>query len=289
MRALKWLFHPVNLIIVVVVIAIYLNRQMLFPELSESPEVKRITDRVDSVIDSLGSDSKGDEATATAEPAATTSEPAESGDDLPEMRALGEAPTAQAEAQPSREATKPTADAAETGEDSGGNLVAPASLAEASTPTPQVEPAVNGADAAVQPDAPPAPADDAADTDTNANAEAGEPATDPLTLWRSARQAAWQGELALAADRYRSLIERQPENFDAHGELGNVLLHSGEQDAAVAAYAEAALLISRSRQPQVAWRVVEVISHLDPARAQSLYEQIRRQQLEAAKAGNPEQ
>jgi tetratricopeptide (TPR) repeat protein len=287
---LKWLFHPVNLLIIVVLVALYINRQTLFPELAESPEVKQLVSRVDGVIASLNNNiaelkesvqepaptapAAEPEVTPTSEPVAgqstgrdaaaiagqqedaghalapATAPPAQRFDDLPEMRPIepvGESEPPQ-QAQQEAEALPPPE---------------PQQPATAASPAPQ-----RAAESSAYSQA----------AGTGQAKSAGE----PLAIWKAARRAAWEGNPEQAVEHYRALIALQPDNYDAHGELGNVLLRRGDSEAAAEAYAEAAMLLTRSNYPQVAWRVLEIVSRLDQERASRLYQAMREQQLSAA-------
>ena len=93
----------------------------------------------------------------------------------------------------------------------------------------------------------------------------------PLSIWRAARAAVWQGDLNAAVAHYRQLIVQQPNNDDAYGEMGNVLLAQSDVAAAVEAYVAAARLIRQSGNQQMARRMVGVVGSLDEARGQALY------------------
>jgi hypothetical protein len=61
-----------------------------------------------------------------------------------------------------------------------------------------------------------------------------------------------------------------------------VLLRKGDTGAAAEAYYQAALLLTESDYPQVAWRVLDIVSRLDQEKANELYQAIRQQQISSA-------
>jgi len=289
-RALKWLFHPVNLLIIVVLVALYLNRQTLFPELAESPEVRQLVSRVDGVITSINNSvaelqnsvegevdiEVADTAQAPPDPAVSSAEKesqhtsansehgvqqeqapltaqaptSPSFDDLPDMRAV------EPEA-----ANEPAKQAAQEEE-----AVSPVEETKLETVVEQLPLNAGGSDRDMQ----------------AAGAERATPAAEPLALWKAARRAAWAGKSEAAVEHYRALIALQPDNYDAYGELGNVLLRQGEREAAAEAYYQAAMRLTRSNYPQVAWRVLDIVSRLDQEKASQLYQAMREQQLSSA-------
>lgn len=290
MRALKWLFHPVNLLIIVVLVALYINRQTLFPELAESPEVKQLVSRVDGVIASLNNN--------IAELKESVQEPVPADPSAESELSPTSAPTPAPEQSPGPDA------AANAGqdEDAQGHAPAPAVAPPAqrfddlpemrpigpvgeSEPSQQVEqelpPAGPQQPAAAAAVAPQRAGESSADSQAIGTGQA-KPSGEPLAIWKAARRAAWEGNTEQAVEHYRALIALQPENFDAYGELGNVLLRRGDNEAAAEAYAEAAMLLTRSNYPQVAWRVLDIVSRLDQERASRLYQAMREQQLSAA-------
>lgn len=268
MRILKWLFHPVNLFIIVVLVALYINRQTLFPELSESPEVKQITNRVDSVIDTLNE-------TVSTLSQQNTAAPAE------ETESVTEVVTADDKTDvPEQSAAEPATESvvSEAGDD----------MPQVPTVDPQDIPPQQAQSLSQPESAQPAVSEDVT-ADNAMQSSVSEPDIDksgdqakPIEVWEAARRSAWQGDSQLAIEKYRSLIAIQPDNYDAYGELGNVLLRNGDTDAAVDAYYQAALLLSQSHYPQVAWRVLDIVSRLDQKKGQELYEAMRKQQLGAA-------
>jgi tetratricopeptide (TPR) repeat protein len=95
-----------------------------------------------------------------------------------------------------------------------------------------------------------------------------------LNTWQQARIAAWYGDSARAIEYYQTVITLQPDNFDAYGEMGDVMLYSGDRDGAVAAYYQAALLLDETPYRHLAWYLLQVIAGLDPQSADQLYGQL---------------
>lgn len=282
MRVLKWLFHPVNLLIVIVLVALYINRQTLFPELSESPEVKQLVSRFDSVIETLdqGVSQLSGEASAVVP------------EDDTDAADSGETGIPVNVAEPPQEQAAPVAMADESTAQSSGRYddlpemraVEPDSMAEQSRPLPQSSP--DTTDALAPETASADVSSQAARVDGNAKSAVAETGAvgeeSPLVIWQAARLAAWNGEAESAIESYRALIALQPANYDAYGEMGNVLLRKGDTEAAAEAYYQAALLLTKSDYPQVAWRVLDIVSRLDQEKASELYQAIRQQQISSA-------
>ena len=263
MRILKWLFHPINLFIIVILVAVYINRHTLFPELSESPEVKQITDRVDSVIDSMNA-------------SISTLGVPESKDEseVASLQTTSSVPQASADADSGAVVT--SSDRQAVADDMpNAPVVIPPSPVQPESNSVQTDETANTASAndTATGAAPVHAPDISTDNQTGA---------DPLVVWDAARRAAWEGKYDVAVGKYRELIGLQPGNFDAYGEMGNVLLRQGDMEAAVDAYYQAAMLLSQSRYPQVAWRVLDIVARLDQKKGQQLYEAMRQQQLGAS-------
>lgn len=282
MRVLKWLFHPVNLLIVIVLVALYINRQTLFPELSESPEVKQLVSRFDSVIETL------DQGVNQLSGEANGGGP----EDDTDAAGSGETGIPVNVAEPPQEQAAAVAMAEEGTAHSSGRYddlpemraVEPDSMAEQPRPVPQ--------SSADMTDALPSetPGGDVTSQVTRVDVKAESADTEagtadeesPLAIWQAARQAAWNGEAESAIESYRALTVLQPDNYDAYGEMGNVLLRKGDTEAAAEAYYQAALLLTKSDYPQVAWRVLDIVSRLDQEKASELYQAIRQQQISSA-------
>lgn len=96
----------------------------------------------------------------------------------------------------------------------------------------------------------------------------------PREVWIRARSEVWAGNLDDAISDYRSLIALQPNNFDAHGELGNVLLAQGLVEEALDAYSQAARLLHQGGEPRQTWHLLRFISATDPQRGAQLQNEL---------------
>ncbi len=93
----------------------------------------------------------------------------------------------------------------------------------------------------------------------------------PEQIWQEARLAAWQGNPSKAIMYYRRLLAQQPDNFDAYGEMGNVMLSSGDREGAAEAYYQAAVLLNNTPHRMMAWHLLNVLAWLAPDKADTLY------------------
>lgn len=200
MSSYRSFFNPTNVLVIAALFALVLFRHSLFPEASESTEVKQLMGKVDAVID-----------------------------DMQSGESAGDAVTTDGEAQ--SESTKTTSKeiAAEENE-----------VADVKEEVTQ-QPAIDESDAQAA-----------------------------LSLWQTARRAAWDGNSDAAVENYRALIKMQPDNYDAYGEMGNVLLQQGDKGSAVEAYAQASLLLAKSGYPQAAWHAMNIVAKIDQAKAEEL-------------------
>jgi Flp pilus assembly protein TadD len=200
--AYKSFFNPTNVLVIATLFALILFRHSLFPEASESTEVKQLMGKVDAVIDDMQSGESGrDAVTVTVEKDRSESSKVPSETD--------------------------------------------ASKEEESTVVAEVS-------------REPSSATEEADAQT------------VLTLWQTARRAAWDGNSDAAVKNYRALLKLQPNNYDAYGEMGNVLLQQGDTEDAVEAYSQASLLLAKSGYPQAAWHVVNIVAKMDQTKAEEL-------------------
>ncbi len=118
------------------------------------------------------------------------------------------------------------------------------------------------------------PADD---TETNESTAAAS-LEDPWHTWQQARAAAWKGDYTTAIELYREVVAQQPDNFDAYGEMGNVMLNSGDREGAAEAYYQAAVLLNQTPYRMMSWQLLNLIAWLAPEKADSLYEALVSQQ-----------
>lgn len=196
-------FNPTNMLVVAALLALVLFRHSLFPEATDSTEVKQLMGKVDDVIDNLQKNDSGDEqVTATVDNTVSTD--------------------------------------------------------DGSVNDTKVKSSV-----------------------ISAVAEKKQPSGDAQTLWQTARRNAWEGNSDAAVEAYRALIELQSGNYDAYGEMGNVLLQQGDSAGAVEAYSQAALLLGKSGYPQAAWDVMNIVTQLDQDKAQQLHEALYGKPLSA--------
>ncbi len=255
MRVLKWLFHPVYLLIIIVIFALYVNRDALFSEeVAESLEVEALVSKVDELAERLRSDAEAEPTTALPEIAET-----EVAD-----KSVNEASDAVAEV-----ASSPVPEATESVTDESASVAE--SVAEESAPVAEVVSAVSNAEStSLQSESQLEPL--AVVTEIESSTVPGEVAVaSPLSVWQSARAAVWQGDLSGAVAQYRQLVAQQPDNYDAYGEMGNVLLAQSDVAAAVDAYVKAARLIHQSGNQRMARHLVGVVASLDEAQGQLLY------------------
>jgi len=105
--------------------------------------------------------------------------------------------------------------------------------------------------------------------------------TGPYQLLAAAREAYWLRDYDLAESQYQKLIERQPDNPDGYGELGNMYFSQGNWEAAASAYYEAGTRLVKEGQLVQAQQMVDVIRGLNGSRADDLA-----QQVDAARTGS---
>lgn len=263
MRLLKWLFQPAYLLLIIVLMALYVNREAVFPEeVAASLEAEALVTRVEGLIERLRPQADSYTETEGDETALTESSPVAIGKAMQEADELiGEDPVDVVSATEVTEelVAEPVQETLLTNSDQ---------LADSISATDSELPVGDEADiSAVEPSAPV--------SDTGA-VEASAPVS-ALDTWRAARTAVWQGDLGGAILQYQALIAAQPDNYDAYGEMGNVLLAQSNVTAAVEAYVSAARLIQKSGNREMAYRLVNVISKLDAEQARALYDEFARQ------------
>jgi len=81
----------------------------------------------------------------------------------------------------------------------------------------------------------------------------------------SARSAFARGDVSEAISLYHSLLAQKPNDVDARGELGNVLLSAGRLQEAAEAYYETAIRLARSGDSARARALAPVVRRNDPA------------------------
>ena len=110
--------------------------------------------------------------------------------------------------------------------------------------------------------APPAPAETAAQT--------GDPESELRALWISAREEYHRGNIAQSITNYQQVIANSSDNYDAYGELGNVYLSRGKYREAAGAYYQAAAILVKQGQMGRARSLLPMLERLDRAKADEL-------------------
>ena len=319
MRVLKWLFQPVYLLLIIVIVALYVNREAIFSdEVAESLEAEALVGKVDELVERLSVDAPLETSVEiTSEPDVTESP------DAPHEAAESETVAAVSDEVALTPAEEPASPVAEeplpVAEESAPVVEEPlpvveeplpvvevplpvveeplpvveeplpvveelAPVAEEPAPVAEVAPVVSSelqpttpedeVVEVIEEEAPEVLAVAPAETQSVPEPlpeDTAAPVVSPLATWRAARTAVWQGDLNGAVAHYRQLISQQPNNYDAYGEMGNVLLAQSDVSAAVEAYVAAARLIRQSGNQQMARRLVGVVATLDEAQGRALY------------------
>jgi len=293
-RLLKWLFHPVTLLIFIAAVAIYLNRNTLLPDLAQSSEVAAVTSKIDSLIASL--ESTQDETTngnvTVGDPDDTAAQAVDidlaqhDAAELPPAKGQGDAAGRVHE---KSVGTDTPVDAPLTDREPGAlsdDESPRASEAEqAAVDNARLSQGENAPQLALPPDSANTP-----ESGQSSVEKAGDGVTEQphgvlqpapsisqeqlLHTWQQARTAAWYGDLNTAIEYYQTVITLQPDNYDAYGEMGNVMLRAGDREGAVEAYYQAARLLNKTPQRMMAWQLLNVIAGLSPAKAQQLYQEL---------------
>lgn len=335
MAILKWIFQPAYLLLIIVLVVLYVNREAIFSEeVAESLEAEVLLEKADELVEQLRDSSaeviaKVEEESVAAELTETESsfpveeagassevaspkpelveeenvvaETTEVAPSLPSEEAVSLSEIAKPESDvvdeesvtvkptlseapvevmtPSASMEVPAEDAVEPVAVEEGNA-GDATVPPVSTETATIEAEVRQEAVPVAEDKPakkPIEATEApAEIVENSQATAVSVNTTPLAVWRSARAAVWQGDLDNAVRHYQQLIQLQPNNYDAHGEMGNVLLAQSKAEQAADAYAQAARLIYQTGNREMAHRVAGVVSMLNKEKGLALYNQISR-------------
>ena len=90
----------------------------------------------------------------------------------------------------------------------------------------------------------------------------------------AARQAFWEGRYTESVQKYRSLLEQDPERPSIRGELGNVLYAQGKRDAAAKAYFQAAVGHLDRGEYTRANDLYHALARLDASRANDLAQRL---------------
>ncbi len=269
MRLLKWLFQPVYILLIIVLVALYVNREDIFPEeIAESMEAEELVAKVEGLVERLRGDISDTEGSET-EAASPQSE-----GEVPEEQvvvAAEDVEVAEPEPEPEPQVMMAQSEMNESEGNTFSNLNDADSDALFAMDVSQPAETAAPEPATVTTDEPVTAPDDAMQAAAQSAGEEASQSLPPLALWRAARAAVWQGDLAAAVANYQQLIAAQPGNYDAYGEMGNVLLAQANTSAATDAYASAARLIYQSGNRDMAFRVASIVAELDEVRGQSLY------------------
>jgi tetratricopeptide (TPR) repeat protein len=274
---LKWLFQPAYLLLIIVLVALYVNREALFPEaVTGSQEAEVLIDKVDTLVARLRSDVE-QPLPETLSPVQAGESATTQGDDtesavVPVGDEIGQQPS---QVVPLPELAPVVAEvpaAATPGADSPVDSEVASTTAEISTllpeesqgPAPVDTPPESGLAASASTDEPPSFALQVEPTASAAPVP-------PLVIWHAARAAVWQGDLDGAVAHYRQLIAVQPDNFDAYGEMGNVLLAQANVTGAIEAYTAAARLIHQAGHLPMAYRLAGVVAEMDEEQGRALF------------------
>jgi len=96
------------------------------------------------------------------------------------------------------------------------------------------------------------------------------PPPTPQGTLDSARSAFARGDVSEAISLYQAILAQKPDDVDARGELGNVLLSAGRLQEAAEAYYDTAIRLARSGDSARARALVPVVRRNDPALADKL-------------------
>jgi hypothetical protein len=119
-------------------------------------------------------------------------------------------------------------------------------------------------------------------TDETIGTEAEIAAMRPYQLLAKAREAFWLRDYEVAEKHYRALTQREPDNPDGYGELGNMYFSQGRWDEAAATYYEAGIRLIDEGLFTRAGQMVEIIRGLNGEQAGDL-----ERQIEAARSATP--
>lgn len=297
MRLLKWLFQPAYILLIIVLLALYVNRELLFPkEVDDSIEAEALVAKVDNLAERLRSQNQAAASGTTEKQGMPRQEPS--------LMAKTQEESAVEE---ERQAANVAEEGDATAIDEGSTVLSSAAVGKPVMPSQsnEVQSVMGGESRLLDK---PAPAqvqsNEPGEEVSNGGLKSGEEresiaaivpqapaepmlppvrrgspqneAPSPLATWRAARAAVWQGNLERAVEHYQALIAMQPDNFDAYGEMGNVLLAQSKVQAAIEAYTSASRLIARAGYREMAWRVADIVAQLDDKQGRALYEELSR-------------
>lgn len=306
MRLLKWLFQPAYLLLIIVLVALYVNREAIFPEeVAESLEAEALVAKVEDLAERLSLQHEESVSTLTEQgegaledayrsvgaasvvesPVALEVRPVElqQGPVVVEEQSIAGADELSTVMTDEAEVS----DAAALPQSEEAQALASREAHEIENPVLAAELPVEPVEEVVAAEVTNDVAEEGLATEVEsatiepvASSDESEPPQvelqSPLAAWRDARAAVWQGDLDSAVAQYRALVAMQPENFDAYGEMGNVLLAQSDVAAAVEAYATAARLIRQAGNLEMAWRVAAIVAQLDEEQGRNLYDEFSR-------------
>jgi tetratricopeptide (TPR) repeat protein len=182
--------------------------------------------------------------------------------------------------------TEPAAEAEQPAEQ---EILAVAEQPATAPSEPAPAPAVEGE--TMQPSAEAAPEQAVAQSPEPAAIAAPAPATEsateqPATL-QEARMAAWKGQWDKAESGYRKLQQENPDDFNVHGELGNLYYMQRKGKEAAEAYYQAATLLAAQGYRRDAMRLMQVIQRLDPELGAKLQQELFGSGSDAAAPSTP--
>ncbi len=83
--------------------------------------------------------------------------------------------------------------------------------------------------------------------------------------WIAARTAFWIGDLKTAEQEYLNILSREPNNWQAHTELGNLYARSHRYDKATAEYQQASLILNAAGMYTQSRQLAVIMAELYPA------------------------
>jgi len=290
---MKWIFHPVYLSLIIIAVVIYLNRSELFTDTTQSGDVNKVVDKVDSLIDAMQAKPRASSISDIGNVQSGVNSDSGSGDfssfntAIPEMQntrrpeettSAGET-TAAASADLTYESSRDTGnqsevDPAETANKASeeSELVVPESNEPATKDETHDDAVVTYSLEGSETDV-----SDGTVAEVHKGASQSLPVVSReqlLHTWQQARIAAWNGDVERAIEYYQTVIALQPDNYDAYGEMGNVMLRTGDREGAAEAYFQAARLLNKTPYRAMAWHLLNVIAWLSPTRAEKLHQEL---------------
>ena len=279
MKLLKWILHPVSIVLIVLALAIYINRAALFAP-DEEP-VKTASLEAPTPQAEAPQATVEEEKVAAAQPPAITppeQEPAAAPEPTPPAAAVVEKGVTEEAVVAEVAVSEPAApeeiavvvQESEVAEEPKVAVVEEVTdVAVVTEPSSEEQPATTAAEPVAEP-----PSQQMMEAEKSEAAATLTPQEVQRRLFE-ARRAAWQGNFDEAEKNYLELIEMFPHNFDLYGELGDLYLRSRAPDKAIEAYSHAAMLLYQSGRKGMAWQVVNFIHRISPEKASELRDRLR--------------